>query len=558
MTARPRAQGLFFSRAMSRALVLILALGLSGWLASCCAQPPAPRPVPVEALARPLAPNLAALAVDPDPWMHQEANSEQRQPLYLGASPREMALGLAPADQGAALLPDFMKERGELQFTLLRQALLRTGRIGPADPVEFEVWPVRDDTGRLTWAAPRWRLSGQPETAWRWTPADLLRQESPDPAPLLPTVLDPSRPEEHFLIFADILELPGLYDKPAFGDCLWSEAGDSAALAPDAPAWLPTLRMPELRQAAPPAPLCRIVPQPVRVSGKPAAWRVTVSDSGPNTGVAWPADLAWKAFPTTLPALARTKVAVRRWPADFQKAYQRDVLTLDGEREAVFPISKRTARFTAKNNITPDNQLPLLVQYLEERYQTLGLTTFRQDFPWRGHAQTNLIAVIPGSDPVLSQKPVLMGDHIDTAFCEDVYAATGARVSAPGADDNVSATAALLRAAVILKEAKPQREIWLVHFTGEEFPADDLGARDFLARILGQKKDIAGLVLMDMIGWREKGDRVFQINPGQDPASLEMAALAMDAAHHLGAPGKSGLTPTLRPRFDDKSYLPTL
>jgi Zn-dependent M28 family amino/carboxypeptidase len=159
--------------------------------------------------------------------------------------------------------------------------------------------------------------------------------------------------------------------------------------------------------------------------------------------------------------------------------------------------------------------------------------------------------VIPGSLPAERNRPVLMGDHIDTAYCEDEYARTGRRISAPGADDNVSATAALLRAAAILKDSKPLHDIWLVHLTGEEFPPDDLGARAFLPLLMKDKQDISGLVLMDLIGWRAGKDAIFQINPGESQPSLQIAAEAFDASRAL----KSRFRPKLRSRFDSRSYL---
>ena len=45
-----------------------------------------------------------------------------------------------------------------------------------------------------------------------------------------------------------------------------------------------------------------------------------------------------------------------------------------------------------------------------------------------------------------------MGDHYDTAYMEDRYRRDGVRLAAPGADDNTSATAALLLAAPVLLE----------------------------------------------------------------------------------------------------------
>jgi hypothetical protein len=96
-----------------------------------------------------------------------------------------------------------------------------------------------------------------------------------------------------------------------------------------------------------------------------------------------------------------------------------------------------------------------------------------------------------------------------------------------------------------------RRPIWLVHFTGEEFPADDLGARALVSRLLGDHQDIAGLVLLDMIGFAGVGETQFQINPGPQATSLQMASVAFDAQADVSPQ----LTPLLEPRYSDRSYL---
>ena len=62
-------------------------------------------------------------------------------------------------------------------------------------------------------------------------------------------------------------------------------------------------------------------------------------------------------------------------------------------------------------------------------------------------AERNLIVVIPGRD---RSQAVIMADHYDTAYMEDRYekdhGGDGARLAAAGADDNHSATAALMLA----------------------------------------------------------------------------------------------------------------
>ncbi len=116
-------------------------------------------------------------------------------------------------------------------------------------------------------------------------------------------------------------------------------------------------------------------------------------------------------------------------------------------------------------------------------------------------------------------------------------------MSAAGADDNYSATATLLQAAPIYlalsQQGRLERDIWLLHLTGEEFPADCLGARHFCQALLektlklrfdgDQELDLSavqpvGVFLMDMIAHnREIGKDIFQISPGKSSQSLFLA-----------------------------------
>ena len=140
-----------------------------------------------------------------------------------------------------------------------------------------------------------------------------------------------------------------------------------------------------------------------------------------------------------------------------------------------------------------------------------------------------------------------MADHYDTAYMEDIYnkslGGNGARIAAAGADDNCSATATLLRAAPIFlqlsKKGLLERDIWLVHLTGEEFPSDCMGSRHLAQTLIektlqmrlgnGQKLDlsdvrVAGIYIMDMIGHnRDTEQNIFQISSGKSSASLRLA-----------------------------------
>jgi hypothetical protein len=159
-------------------------------------------------------------------------------------------------------------------------------------------------------------------------------------------------------------------------------------------------------------------------------------------------------------------------------------------------------------------------------------------------AERNVVVVIPGRN---RREAVIMGDHYDTAYMADrydkQYGGCGARLAACGADDNHSATAAMMLAAPILlkmsRAGKLGCDVWLVHLTGEEFPADCLGARALTERLVertlklqlprGKPRDlyrttVRGVYVSDMIAHNNDRERdIFQISPGNDPASMWLA-----------------------------------
>jgi hypothetical protein len=136
---------------------------------------------------------------------------------------------------------------------------------------------------------------------------------------------------------------------------------------------------------------------------------------------------------------------------------------------------------------------------------------------------------------------------------EDVFYAEsggdGLRAPAAGADDNHSATTALLFAAeqllALAKAGRLERDVWLVHLTGEEYPADCMGARALCQGLIeqtlqftaedGSARDVAkvavvGAFVLDMIGHNTERDRdVFQIASGEGAGSARLARRALQA-----------------------------
>jgi hypothetical protein len=174
------------------------------------------------------------------------------------------------------------------------------------------------------------------------------------------------------------------------------------------------------------------------------------------------------------------------------------------------------------------------------------------DYSWMGgwrknqdaDAERDLLVVIPGLN---RREAVIMADHYDTAYMLDKYdkrfGGCGGRLAACGADDNHSATAAMMVAAPIFLELSRQRklgcDVWLVHLTGEEFPADCLGARALTERLVQRtlklhlprgktldlsKTTVRGVYVSDMIAHNNDRERdIFQISPGNDPGAMWLA-----------------------------------
>jgi hypothetical protein len=199
------------------------------------------------------------------------------------------------------------------------------------------------------------------------------------------------------------------------------------------------------------------------------------------------------------------------------------------------------------------------------------------DFAWsegwargqKGGRERNVVCVIPGKN---RQEALIMADHYDTAYMEDVYeeerGGDGLRVAAHGADDNHSATASLLLAAEVLlplsRAGRLERDVWLVHLTGEEFPSDCMGARALAQALVegslaferedGARLDVSkvravGVYVLDMIGHNNMRDRdTFLICPGEGGASARLALEAhratvawnRDAIVLNGAPERAG------------------
>jgi aminopeptidase YwaD len=159
--------------------------------------------------------------------------------------------------------------------------------------------------------------------------------------------------------------------------------------------------------------------------------------------------------------------------------------------------------------------------FAARRYSGLGLTPvspgFLQAFTARSamlaHSdQTelrtqNVVALLPGRDPVLRHQVIVIGAHIDhlgrsSRGALDPDARDAIR---NGADDNASGTAAVLELARLFSARPARRSLLFVNFSGEELGL--LGSQYFVEHAPTPVDSIVAMLNFDMIG-RLRGDSV--------------------------------------------------
>lgn len=128
-------------------------------------------------------------------------------------------------------------------------------------------------------------------------------------------------------------------------------------------------------------------------------------------------------------------------------------------------ISKNIAdKILKKANITLDAAKDSIDKNFKDFSFKIPETTVRmRNNIERGIKQSNnVVALLPGSDPILKDEVVVVSGHYDH---EGIDAYGGIY---NGADDNASGTTGVLNVAKILTKIKPKRSILFMAFTGEE------------------------------------------------------------------------------------------
>jgi hypothetical protein len=152
----------------------------------------------------------------------------------------------------------------------------------------------------------------------------------------------------------------------------------------------------------------------------------------------------------------------------------------------IYGYQKALFDFDSKHITKPGNALA--GEYLFNMYRSFGYEPEYQWFEPRGALggkSANVIATLRGTrNPELVY---VVSSHYDS------------NASSPGADDDSSATAALLEAARVLAKRPMPATIVFASFTGEE--SNLLGSREFVRRARERGVRIVAALNNDMIGW---------------------------------------------------------
>lgn len=165
--------------------------------------------------------------------------------------------------------------------------------------------------------------------------------------------------------------------------------------------------------------------------------------------------------------------------------------------------------------------------YLEDRFESLGLVVERHTFDVDGTPCTNLVAVLPGGET--PEQVYVFSAHYDSTSDQPT-------TFAPGADDNASGVAAVLEAARILVDRPIRSSAWFVLTAAEE--QGSLGSLALAEAMLDEGVDARGVIAPDMIGYWPLGDGDAMDILG-DEASQPLVVHMAEVADALGVANKT-------------------
>jgi len=180
----------------------------------------------------------------------------------------------------------------------------------------------------------------------------------------------------------------------------------------------------------------------------------------------------------------------------------------------------------------------LAADFVKKKYESFGLDTMYQKFSIRrlnpgpkrelGNDFTqNIIAWIPGSDPLLKDEIVVIGAHMDHIGYGPSMSRSRRIAIHPGADDNASGTVALIEVAKAFSmlKGKVKRTVVFQSYSAEEMGL--IGSRYYCNNPLfpvdnpNIRKHIA-MVNMDMVGYLGRGQHFTGFNSGNSSPNIRL------------------------------------
>lgn len=182
------------------------------------------------------------------------------------------------------------------------------------------------------------------------------------------------------------------------------------------------------------------------------------------------------------------------------------------------PVTLPGGAVTLATRYTFSSQIANAERFLFNYYTNLGLSPVYAPWTKGSYSGRNVVVDLPGTEH--PERIWVLGGHFDTNS-EIPY------TSAPGADDNGTGTAAVMRAVELLKDYRFADTIRFVHFSGEE--QGQWGAQAYARDLRLAGIQVQGFINLDMFGWDSNGDRVVELHPGTGVNSNSIATAFISA-----------------------------
>lgn len=190
------------------------------------------------------------------------------------------------------------------------------------------------------------------------------------------------------------------------------------------------------------------------------------------------------------------------------------IAQLSGEE----PVNLPGGSVTLTTRYTFSSRIRDAERFLHNYYTNLGLSPLYADWSYYSYSGRNVVVDLPGKEH--PERIWVLGGHFDTNS-EIPY------TSAPGADDNGTGTASIMRAVELLKNYQFADTIRFVHFSGEE--QGQWGAQAYARDLRLAGVQVQGFINLDMFGWDSNGDRVVELHPGTGGNSNSIATAFISA-----------------------------